>query len=69
MRQEVDILQGEMRNLKTPSFDGEREREDDFEAWLLGIRKYFQLHNYSSNLHLEFSHTLCMEKLLCGGIS
>ena len=36
--------------LNPPSFDGEREREDDVEAWLLGLQRYFQLHNYSSNL-------------------
>jgi hypothetical protein len=43
-------LQGELRKLKSPSFDGEREREDDVEAWFLGLMRYFQLHNYSSNL-------------------
>jgi hypothetical protein len=37
-------------NLKPPSFDGEREREDDVEAWFLGLRTYFQLHNDSTNL-------------------
>jgi hypothetical protein len=46
----VDSLQGELRKLRPPSFDGEREREDDVEAWLLGLKRYFQLHNYSSNL-------------------
>jgi hypothetical protein len=30
-----------MRKLKPPSFEGEREREDDVEAWLLGLRRYF----------------------------
>jgi hypothetical protein len=40
-RYELDSLQGELRKLKPPSFDGEREREDDVEAWLLGIKKYF----------------------------
>jgi hypothetical protein len=39
-----------MRKLNPPSFDGEREREYDVEAWLLGLMRYFQLHNYSSNL-------------------
>jgi hypothetical protein len=52
-KQEVDSLQGELRKLKPPSFDGEREREDDVEAWFLGIRRYFQLHNYSSNLEAK----------------
>jgi hypothetical protein len=49
-RQEVDSLQGEMKNLNPPCFDGEREREDDAKAWFLGLKRYFQLHNYSSNL-------------------
>jgi hypothetical protein len=30
-------LQGELRKLKPPSFDGEREREDDVESWFLGL--------------------------------
>jgi hypothetical protein len=54
-RHELDSLQGELRKLKPPSFDGEREREDDVEAWFLGIKKYFQLHNYSSNLEAIIS--------------
>jgi hypothetical protein len=44
-----------LRNLKPPSFDGEREREDDVEAWLLRLMRYFQLHNYSSNLEAKIS--------------
>jgi hypothetical protein len=54
-RHELDSLQGELRKIKPPSFDGEREREDDVEAWLLGLRRYFQLHNYSSNLEAIIS--------------
>ena len=44
-----------MRNINTPSFDGEREREDDSKAWFLGIQRYFQLHNYSSNLEARIA--------------
>jgi hypothetical protein len=36
-KQKIDSLQGELRKLKPPSFDGEREREDDVEAWLPGL--------------------------------
>jgi hypothetical protein len=54
-KQEVDSFQGELRKLKPPSFDDEREREDDAEAWFLGLRRYFQLHNYSSNLEARIS--------------
>jgi hypothetical protein len=55
VKQEVDSLQGEMRKLKPPSFDGEREREDDVEAWFIGLQIYFQLHNYLSNLEANIS--------------
>jgi hypothetical protein len=54
-KKEVDSFQGELRNLKRPSFEGEREREDDVEAWLLGLKRYFHLHNYSSNLEARIS--------------
>jgi hypothetical protein len=37
-----------MRNIKPPTFDGEHGKYEDEEAWLLGMRKYFQLHNCSS---------------------
>jgi hypothetical protein len=40
-RHELDSLQGELRKIKKPSFDGEIEREDDVESWLCGIKKYF----------------------------
>jgi hypothetical protein len=44
----VDELQGEMNNIKPPTFDGEKKKYEDVKTWLLGMRRYFQLHNYSS---------------------
>jgi hypothetical protein len=44
----VDELQGEMNKIKPPTFDGEHKKDEDAETWLLGMRKYFQLHNYSA---------------------
>jgi hypothetical protein len=44
----VDELKGEMNKIKPPTFDGEH-KEEDVETWLLGMRKYFQLQNYSSH--------------------
>jgi hypothetical protein len=38
-----------------PSFNGEREREDDAKAWFLWLRRYFHLHNYSLNLEAKIS--------------
>jgi hypothetical protein len=66
-RHELDSLQGELRKLKPPSFDGEREREDDVEAWFLGLMRYFQLHNYSSNLEAIISTYHYMEKFYVVG--
>jgi hypothetical protein len=45
----VDELHGEMRKIKPPTFYGENKKYEDAKAWLLGMRKYFQLHNYSSH--------------------
>jgi hypothetical protein len=42
-----DELKGEMNNIKPPTFDGEHKKVEDVETWLLGMRKYFQLQNYS----------------------
>jgi hypothetical protein len=47
-RSEVDELKGEMNKIKPPTFDGEHKKDEDVEAWMLGMRKYFQLQNYSS---------------------
>jgi hypothetical protein len=48
-RSEVDELRGEMNKIKPPTFDGEYKKDEDVETWLLGMKKYFQLHNYSSH--------------------
>jgi hypothetical protein len=44
----VDELQGEMNKIKPPTFDGEHKKDEDVETCLLNMRKYFQLHSYSS---------------------
>ena len=43
-----DELKEEINNIKPPTFDGEHKKEEDVETWLLGMKKYFQLQNYSS---------------------
>jgi hypothetical protein len=47
-RTKVDELQGEMNKIKPPIFDREHKKDEDAETWFLGMRKYFQLHNYSA---------------------
>jgi len=39
----------EFKNAKSPTFDGEIIKEEQVEAWLLGLRKYFWVHNYLEN--------------------
>jgi hypothetical protein len=48
-------FQGKLRNIKSPTFNGENNMGEDVEVWLLVIRKYFQLHNYSSNLEAKIA--------------
>ena len=45
-----DELVGELRRIKPPTFDGEVKKGEDVEAWLIGLRKFFQLHQYTPNM-------------------
>jgi hypothetical protein len=38
-----------MNKIKPPTFEGEHKKHEDAETWLLGMRKYFQLHKYYSH--------------------
>jgi hypothetical protein len=38
-----------MNKIKPPVFDGEHKKDEEAKTWLLGMRKCFQLHNYSSH--------------------
>jgi hypothetical protein len=55
-----DELKGEINKIKPPTFDGEHKKEEDVETWLLGMKKYFQLQNYSS--HAEGRLAMCQLK-------
>ena len=46
-------LQGELWKIKPSTFDG--EKEEDVEAWLLNMTKYFQVYEYDSNLKAKLS--------------
>jgi hypothetical protein len=48
-RSGVDELKGEMNKIKPPTFDGKHNKEEEAKTWLFGMRKYFQLQNYSSH--------------------
>jgi hypothetical protein len=46
-------LQGELRKINPPSFDGDNRTREYAESWLLGMRKYFQLHDYPSHVEAK----------------
>ena len=40
----------EFRKERPPTFNGEIKNSQEAEAWLLGMRKYFQVQDYSGNM-------------------
>jgi hypothetical protein len=40
----------EFRKAKPPSFDGEIKKGEEAKGWLLGLKKYFRVHDFSENL-------------------
>ena len=43
-------IYGEFKKIKPPIFNGEVEKGEEAEAWLSGMKKYFQIYNYSDRL-------------------
>jgi hypothetical protein len=50
IRTRVDMLQGKMNKIKPPTFDSEHKKDENEKTLQLGMRKYFQLHNYSTQV-------------------
>ena len=40
----------EFKKEKPPTFHGEMKKPHDAKAWLLGMRNFFRLHDYSKNM-------------------
>ena len=40
----------EFKKIKPPTFNGETEKGEEVESWLSGMKKYFQIYNYSNQL-------------------
>ena len=45
-------LEGEFKKMKPTTFDKELKAREEAEAWLLNIKKHFQIYNYSSNMRV-----------------
>jgi hypothetical protein len=42
-RKQTDHLEGEFKKIKPATFDGESRTGEESKAWLLDIKKYFQI--------------------------
>jgi hypothetical protein len=49
------IARRELEKIKPPSLDGENRKGEYVETWMLGMRKYFQSHDYSSNVESKIA--------------
>ena len=43
-------MQDEFKKEKPPTFNGEMKKSQDLEAWFLGMKNFFGLHDYSENM-------------------
>ena len=54
-RKQVDHLEEEFKKIKPTTFHGESRIGEEVEAWLLDIKKYFQIYNYSSSMKVRMA--------------
>lgn len=50
MRSDRGYFLDEFKKSKPPTFDGDLKKLEDFEAWLLGMNKLFEFHDYTENM-------------------
>ena len=48
-------LQGEFRKIKSPTYEIEMNTREKAKEWLIGMRKYFRVHNYSREMKAHLS--------------
>ena len=46
---------GEFKKIKSPNFNGETKKGEEAEAYMSGMKKYFQIYNYSNQLKERMS--------------
>lgn len=49
-------MQKLFKRAKPPIFYEEMMKSEDAEAWFLGMRKFFRIHNYSKNMKAKVAH-------------
>jgi len=48
-------MEGHFKKSKPSTFEGESRTGEEVEAWLLDIKKYFQIYNYSNHMKVRMS--------------
>ena len=54
-RSDRGYLSNEFKKEKPPTFDGEMKKSHDAKAWLLCMRMFFRLHEYSENMKAKIA--------------
>ena len=49
-RNDRGYLLDEFKKEKPPTFDGDVKKLEDVEAWIIGMNKFFELHEYTDNM-------------------
>ena len=60
-------ISGEFKKIKPPTFNGEIEKGEEAESWLSGMKKYFQIYNYSNQLKARMAMYNLSGRLTFGG--
>ena len=55
IKEAMTVTHGEFRKIRAPTYEGEINTGEKAEEWLLGMRNYFQFHNYSSEMKARLS--------------
>ena len=46
----MTVFKGNFKKIRAPAYEGDVKTWENAEEWLLGMSKYFQVHNYSSEM-------------------
>ena len=50
MRNDRGYLPDEFKKAKPPTFDGDVKKMEDAEAWILGMKNLFEIHEHADNM-------------------
>ena len=51
----MTFFRGALEKIRVPTYEGEVNTGEKDEEWLLGMSKYFQVHNYSSEMKAQLA--------------